>query len=1598
MNTSFHHSESRGLKKKFSTFFIAPLLAMVFLSCGATTAFAAVTVTEATGGTNISADKAANAISPAYTALGNIVIQSQASNDFPKNQKRVTLILSAPSGWGFNPGIGTLIAGGTEITADSIAVTASTITATYTRSKKDSSTASLTISGIQVRATSGAVIPASGSIFQTGGTGAAIVGITLNSTNFGSLSQVVGAASKLAFTTQPGSATYGSALSTQPIVVTRDQFSNPSTSGLGTSKTVTLTLTSGTGLLQGVTTLDIGTGAGNGTVTFNSLKVSAAGTGKGITAAATGLTNAISNSFAISALPVVLSGTRTYDTTAVAAYGILSVSNKVGSDDVIVASGSSTLASADVGAESISSFGTLALGGTTAGNYTLIGGSGTVTITKADQTITFNALPDKAFGDPDFLVSATSSSSLTVTFTSMTTGVCTVSTATVHLVSAGTCTIRASQTGNGNYNAAIPVDQSFTVTAGPAASFTLNNPGSMYAKSRLGYTVTRFDALGNATGMGTTTVYLYTTSTSTTEKFYNDSLAGSVIASIDILPGHSTANFWYYDETPGTYTITASDNATAPDGAAGIADATQLVTVNPVATQFVILPPTNGTVDAPITVTVQARKPDNSVDTNYQNDVTLNVSGSATGGGLVDIINGVGTKNISDTVAETVSLSLADSQNTGLTASSTQQVVFATGAIAQFTLTHPAASAAGQRAAYVVTRKDQFGNVNTSATTTVYLYSSSTGTNKKFYDASTTGNIISSVTIGDGQSSANFWYYDELPGTWSITASDNASAPDGNIGINDAVDSHQVIPGPVAIFTLNHPGVMTVGTRLGYTVTRTDQFNTPVTSGVTPVYLYSNSTGSSSPTFYDAATAGNTITSISIPDGQSSISFWYSDQNPGTWTVTASDNATAPDGTTGITDGTDSVTVSAAPIVATRFVILQPTNGTVDAPITVTVQAQDGSGNIDTTYQKGVTLVTNGSATGGGLVTIVDGVGTLPISDTVAQSVNLSLLDSQATGLDVSSSRQVVFAPGAVAQFALDNPGDVAAGTRIGYTVTRKDKFGNAVTRGATTVYLYSSSTGVNKKFYDAASGGSTITSIIIPEGASSIGFWYYDEKAGNWTITASDNPVAPDGTAGIADASDAITVQPAAVAKFLLNDPGNMTAGTRLGYIVTREDQFDNLVTTGVTLAYLYSSSTGTTTAFYTTATGGAATTFATINDGSSSGDFWYYDQTPGTWLVTASDSSGGANGAVGILDAVDSVTVSAIPIVASRFVILPVGAVQAGTPATVTIEAQDNAGNIDTTFQTGVTLLVSGSATGGGLVNILNGIGTKSLSDTVSETVALSLSDTQHTGLDVSSTQSLLFSPVPVAAGAGVSFTPVVPRITGVRISGSAFPGAQIQILAVSPSGTNVQGQTTADANGSFSTLLTDIQTGAGAYGLVGVDALGRATQTKVLNANFADKDSLLTLDAALLSPTLGLVHPMVRKNDVVGFVGMAVPGYTVSAQVDGVTSSSTVVAASDGSYKMLFGTGALANGSHTVRVRQISPSGLRSEYTPQKIFTVTSLFTPQTDFNQDGVINVQDWSIFLSRWNSTNPAIRLLDDLNGDGKVDVTDLSIFVRTLKK
>jgi len=129
---------------------------------------------------------------------------------------------------------------------------------------------------------------------------------------------------------------------------------------------------------------------------------------------------------------------------------------------------------------------------------------------KVPQTITFGLDPATAkVGDAARTLIASSSSTLPVTLTSSDSRVATITSGnTLNIVGAGTAIITATQTGDGNYEAAMPVSVSLTVSAASSgttyASYLSDNnlPASTAFDAKVnGVAVGLKYAFGSASGM-----------------------------------------------------------------------------------------------------------------------------------------------------------------------------------------------------------------------------------------------------------------------------------------------------------------------------------------------------------------------------------------------------------------------------------------------------------------------------------------------------------------------------------------------------------------------------------------------------------------------------------------------------------------------------------------------------------------------------------------------------------------------------------------------------------------------------------------------------------------------------------------------------------------------------------------------------------------------------------------------------------------------------------------------------------------------------------------------------------------------------------------
>ena len=143
-----------------------------------------------------------------------------------------------------------------------------------------------------------------------------------------------------------------------------------------------------------------------------------------------------------------------------------------------------------------------------------LSGTGTV-VTPSPQTISFTIIPAQNAGTSlNLSTYASASSGLPVSFTSMTTGICTVSGGTATFIAAGTCTIQASQLGNTSYAAATPVSQSFLVHH---VNQTVTFPaiGAQYAGTSITLAATASSSLPVTFASNTTTICTVSGNTAT---------------------------------------------------------------------------------------------------------------------------------------------------------------------------------------------------------------------------------------------------------------------------------------------------------------------------------------------------------------------------------------------------------------------------------------------------------------------------------------------------------------------------------------------------------------------------------------------------------------------------------------------------------------------------------------------------------------------------------------------------------------------------------------------------------------------------------------------------------------------------------------------------------------------------------------------------------------------------------------------------------------------------------------------------------------------------------------------------------------------------
>ena len=207
---------------------------------------------------------------------------------------------------------------------------------------------------------------------------------------------------------------------------------------------------------------------------------------------------------------------------------------------------------------------------------------------KSTQSITFGNPGTQNFGTSPVL-SATATSSLTVTFTSATTGVCSITSGgSLTFITAGNCTIHADQPGDASYLAAAQVSQSFAVNAIVPGAPTSATATAGDTQASVGFT-----APASNGGAGITS-YTVTVSPADVSPV---SGASSPIVVMGLTNGQSYTFTVAANNSAGTGPASAASNSITPK-------ATQTITfINPGAQNFGTTPTLTATSDSGLTPT-----------------------------------------------------------------------------------------------------------------------------------------------------------------------------------------------------------------------------------------------------------------------------------------------------------------------------------------------------------------------------------------------------------------------------------------------------------------------------------------------------------------------------------------------------------------------------------------------------------------------------------------------------------------------------------------------------------------------------------------------------------------------------------------------------------------------------------------------------------------------------------------------------------------------------------------------------------------------------------------------------------------------------------
>jgi hypothetical protein len=341
----------------------------------------------------------------------------------------------------------------------------------------------------------------------------------------------------------------------------------------------------------------------------------------------------------------------------------------------------------------------------------------------------------------------------------------------------------------------------------------------------------------------------------------------------------------------------------------------------------------------------------------------------------------------------------------------------------------------------------------------------------------------------------------------TITAANGVGSPD----VQSFTLTVAPAPGGTLIFTTAAQKFIAGQSSGTITVLMLDAQGHPSPAGSSGVVLNLSST-SSTGTFLDAAGRPLSSPSITIAAGSSTGGFEYTDSTAATPTLTVAGAGLSV---------TQQETVVPAPA-AIIFTTAAQTLVAGEPSEIMTVLLEDASGNampvqgqavtlrLSSTSSTSAFLTTTGDALAGSTITIGQGSSTASFAytDTTAGTPTLTV-----SALGLSATQQETVTGGAAVAVEFTTAAQHLALARPSGTITvqLEDRSGNPAAAGSGGVTLTLASTSAGGFFLDGSGQLlSSPNSVIVPQGATSASFEYWDNQGGAPTLTVTATGLIP--------------------------------------------------------------------------------------------------------------------------------------------------------------------------------------------------------------------------------------------------------------------------------------------------------------------------------------------------------------------------------------------------------------------------------------------------------------------------------------------------------